>query len=119
MDCRPSSRSTPGSGSTTRTACSKTGTQAGAARSRREGLARTELPVAGVAEAGHDIALVVEALVERGDMDRNIGVRARKGAHSFGCGDDADVLDPLRAPLLQDVDSLGRRSPRREHRVEH
>src|SRR5438093_4184795 len=118
-DYRPSTRFTLGSGRTTRTACSKTGTRAEAARSKREGLTRTELTITRVAETGHDVALVVEALVESGDMDRNIGVRARKGAHPFWRRDDADVFDPLRAPLLQDVDRLGRRAAGREHRVEH
>src|SRR5207249_4334075 len=52
-------------------------------------------------------------------MDRNVGVRARKGAHPFRCGDKADVFDPFRAPLLQDVDGLGRRAAGREHGVQH
>src|SRR5438445_805817 len=39
-------------------------------------------------------------------MDRNIGVRARKGAYPFRRCDQTNVLDPFRAPLLQDVDQL-------------
>src|SRR5438445_216565 len=47
------------------------------------------------------------------------GVRAHQTANPFRRRDDADIFDPLRSPLLQDVDGRGRRSTRREHRVEH
>src|SRR5256885_11741996 len=97
----------PGSGSTTRTGCSKTGTRAGAAHARSR-LPSTELAVTRVTETGNDVALVVQAFVERRDVDRNIGVRARKGAHPFWRRDDADVFDALRAPPLPDVDRLRR-----------
>src|SRR5438874_5408723 len=83
-----------------------------------EPLTRPELAVAGIAETGDDVTLVVEALVEGGDVDRNIGVRARERAHPLRRRDDPDVLDPLRSPLLEDVDGRGRGSAGREHWIE-
>src|SRR5207249_2879081 len=71
------------------------------------------------AETGNDVALLVEALSAPGNMDRNIGVRARTGAHPFRRCDETNVLDPFRAPLLQDVDRLGGRATGREHRIQH
>src|SRR2546423_565236 len=110
--------STPGYGRTIRAACSRTGTRAEAARTSEE-LTGPELTITRIAKTGNDVALLVQALVEGGDMDRNIGVRARKSAHPFRRSDDPDVFDPLGAPLLQDVYGRGRRAAGREHRVEH
>jgi hypothetical protein len=51
----------------------------GSSRSSREAsrLARPELAISRVAKTRDDVALLVEALVESGDVDRYIGVRAR------------------------------------------
>src|SRR2546428_13845555 len=119
MASRRSTSSTRGSGRTIRAACSKTGTRAGAARPKRDELASTELTISSVAKTGNDVALLVQALVKRGDVYWNIGVRAHESAHPFRRRDDADIFDPPRSPLLQHVDGRGRRSTRREHRVEH
>ena len=60
------------------------GPRSAAARSAR--LARPELAIAGVAEARHDVALLVELAVERRAVDLDVGMRRR------------DRLDALRAP---------------------
>src|SRR5439155_21132714 len=61
-------------------------------------LAGAELPVAGVAEAGDDVALLVEALVERADVDRDVRVRAGEGSYPVGRGGDPDILRARVAP---------------------
>src|SRR3989442_8301786 len=119
MASRRSTSSTRGSGRTIRAACSETGTRAGAARTKRDELASTELTISSVAKTGNDVALLVQALVKRGDVDWNIGVRAHESAHPFRRRDDADIFDPLRSPLLQHVDGRRRRSTRCGHPVEH
>src|SRR5438552_11632418 len=85
-----------------RTASSPTGSSRSPRVARSS--ARPELAISRIAEAGHDVALLVQALVERRDMDRNVGVRARESAHSLRRGDEADVLHALRAPFLENVD---------------
>src|SRR5438876_1045405 len=85
----------------------------------RGALAGPELPVPGVAKTRDDVALVVEALVERGDVDRHVGVALGQRLHALGRGDDPDVLDPLRAPALEDVDRRRRGAAGREHGVQH
>ena len=66
-------------------------------------LARPELAVAGVAEAGHDVALLVELPVQRSAVDVNVRVRfADHLAYALGRGDQVEQLDAHRldrAPL--------------------
>ena len=52
-------------------------------------------------------------------MHVHIRMRLGHGLRALGRGDDADVLDPLRAPALQDVDRRRGRPAGREHRVQH
>src|SRR5256885_16537822 len=83
------------------TASSPTGSTQSA---RAASSARPELAISRIAEARDDVALLVEALVERRDMDRNVGGPAPESAHSFRSGDESDGLNALPAPLLDDVD---------------
>src|SRR6266508_1074399 len=46
-----------------------------------------KLPITRVAEARHDIALIIQVIVNRGEVDLNIGVRGRKRLHPFRRGD--------------------------------
>ena len=62
---------------------------------------RAEQAVAGVAEAGHDVALLVEALVDRGGEDRHVRVDAVQLRDALGRGEQADELDLLGAALLE------------------
>ena len=80
--------------------------------------AGAELAVAGVAQAGHDVAALVQVRVDGGHVDVHIGMRRRQGRDPFGRGDDADELDPRGAPALEDVDRRHGRAAGGQHRVE-
>src|SRR5215467_12634161 len=69
---------------------------------RKDGLARAELSIAGVAQARDDVADVVQALVHRGHVDSDVGMRAAQTLDPFWRGDQTDVLDALAAPTLED-----------------
>src|SRR5690242_6156604 len=60
-----------------------------------------EQPVAGVAEAGKDIAVIVEAAVDRGSDDRDLGKDPVEFLDALGRGDEADKLDRPRLQLDQ------------------
>src|SRR5207253_8778403 len=77
-----------------------------------------ELAIARVAEAGDDVALLIQAFVERRYVDRHIGIRVAQRLHALGRGDEADVLHAPRAPALEDLDRRDGRAARREHRIE-
>ena len=62
------------------------------------GPARPELAVAGVAQAGHDVALLVQRAVEGGAVDVDVGMGRRRRPHALGRGDQVDQLDPDRRP---------------------
>ena len=70
------------------------------ARSLCGHLARPKLPVSRVAQAGHDIRLLVQPFVQRRQMDRNIRMRGLQAVDAFRCGDKADELNLGRAPRL-------------------
>src|SRR5688572_440551 len=80
--------------------------------------ARPELAVAGVAQAGHDVALLVELPVERGAVDVDVGMRVGDGLDALRRGDEVDEADPLRAPALEHLDRGRRGTARGKHRVE-
>src|SRR4030095_10625844 len=89
-----------------------------AAEARAGRLAGPELAVAGVAEARHDVALVVQLPVERGAVDLDVRMSLGHRGDSLRRGDQVDELDPDRvngAPALEDLDRGGRRAPGREH----
>src|SRR3546814_1154500 len=67
-------------------------------------LLRPEDAVAGVAQAGHDVALVVQLLVDRGGEDGDVGVGAAQLGDALRGGDQADEADLPRAVLLQPVE---------------
>ena len=78
-----------------------------------------EQPVAGVAQPGQDIAVVVENAVEdRGGHDRHSGKDAVQFRDAFGRRDEADELDRARPHLDQARDRRHRRIAGREHRIE-
>ncbi|GAA1916372.1 hypothetical protein GCM10009775_06050 [Microbacterium aoyamense] len=78
-------------------------------------------PIAGVAEAGHDVALLVEPLVERAQHEGHVAaldLRLDRG-DALGRAEDADRRDVLRAAVEEELDRGAERTARREHRVEH
>src|SRR5688572_704596 len=84
-------------------------------------VAGPELAIAGVAEPGHDVALLVEPAIERRAVDLDIRMRGLDRCDPFGRGDQVDELDADRldgAPALQNVDRRGGRAAGGEHRVE-
>src|ERR1700722_10195223 len=64
-------------------------------------LLRPEHPVAGVAEAGHDVAVVVQPLVDGGGPDRNVRMLLLKMRDAFGGGEQADETDVAGASGFQ------------------
>ena len=77
-----------------------------------------ELAVAGVAEPGQDVALLVEAAVERRAVDGHVRVGRADRRDALRRGDEVDQLDPARAPALEHLDRGRRGAARGEHRVE-
>src|SRR5207248_6995626 len=74
--------------------------------------------VACVAEAGDDVALLVQMRVDRGDDDVDVGVVLLDVTHPFRSGDQGDQGDVGRAGVLQRRDGRGGRVAGGEHRVE-
>src|SRR5258708_36066495 len=62
-----------------------------------------ELSITGVAQPRHDVANVVEPLVNRGDVDRHVGMSLAQPLDSFPRGEQPDVLDTFDSPARQDV----------------
>ena len=81
-------------------------------------LSRPEQSVAGVAEAGKDVAVRVELAVERGGEDWYIWVRGAEPRHAFRRGDETEELDARSTGPLKRRDRTGRAAARGEHRVE-
>jgi len=77
-----------------------------------------ELAVAGITEAGHDVALLVELPIQGRAVDLHVRMRLGDGPHTLRRGDQVDELDPHRTPSLQDLDRRGGGAAGREHRVE-
>src|SRR5687768_1025175 len=77
-----------------------------------------EEAVARVAEAGKDVALVVQLAVERGGEDGDVGVHLEHAGDALGRGHDAEEADAARAGLPERADRGDRRAAGGEHRVE-
>src|SRR6185312_10979320 len=56
--------------------------------------------VAGVAEAGHDVALLVQPAVDRGGHDPHVGMLGPDVLDAFGRRDEADERHRARAGVL-------------------
>src|ERR687886_1931734 len=77
-----------------------------------------KLPVAGIAKARHDIRMLVEPVVERGQMDRYVRVCLSQALNALRRSDQAEKLDACCTPLLEHFDRRGCRASCREHRIE-
>ncbi len=62
-----------------------------------------ELAVTGVTEAGQDIAVLIQPVIDRGQVDRDIGMCFMQVLDAFRCADQPDKLDLVDAPFLEDV----------------
>ena len=77
-----------------------------------------EEAVAAVAEAGQDVALVVEFFVEHGDVDLRVGMGGLEGGQALGRGDDGNDRELADAAFLEAVDGVGEGAAGGEHGVE-
>jgi hypothetical protein len=78
----------------------------------------SEEAIAGVAESGKDVAVLVEFAIERGADDRNIGMRVVHALDSGRRGDETEKSNTLGTGALQRVDCGDGTSAGREHRIE-
>src|SRR5215831_13750866 len=69
--------------------------------SGKQNLFGAEQAISGVAEAGHDVALFVEVVVDRRGEHRHVGMHAVKRADALGAGQQAHELDRARTALLE------------------
>ncbi len=65
-----------------------------------------EDPVARVAQAGNDIAMLIEVLIQRADIEIYIRVRLGKGLHAFRSGNDAQEMQVPAAVLFEHGDQI-------------
>src|SRR6266851_9759961 len=81
-------------------------------------LFRAEEAVAGVPEAGHDITVIVELVVDGGGKDRHVGMRGPEGHDALGRGDETDIFEGPDPAPLEAVQRGDRRVGGGEHRVD-
>ena len=84
---------TPGAQASSPASLSKSGTFQEAGEDASSRLLRAVHPVAGVAQAGHDIAVLVEMAVDRGGPDRHVGMARLSRANALRRGEQADEAD--------------------------
>ncbi len=71
---------------------------------RQNRSARAKLTVAGIAEARHDVANLVEPFVYGRHVDGHVRMSAGQTSDAFRRRNEPDKLDALGAPALQHVD---------------
>ena len=64
-------------------------------------LACAEEAIAGITEAGQDVAVLIEFAVEAGGEDVDIGMFARQSCDAFRCRDEAQKTNALCAGALE------------------
>src|SRR5450755_583743 len=77
-----------------------------------------ELAVSGVAQARHDIAQIVQALVERRDIDIDIRMSLHQVLQAERRGDNADVRETRNAAPLENVDGVDRGATGCQHGID-
>src|SRR5262249_59396312 len=77
-----------------------------------------ENAIARIAQAGADVAGVVELAIDRRGGDVHVGVRFAQRLDALGRGDEADEVDALRTRALAPRDRLRAAAAGREHRVD-
>ena len=77
-----------------------------------------ELAVARIAQAWDDVAVLIQVVVNRCQMDGDIGVGFLHGGDALRRADQAHELDLLHPPALQDVGGGDGRAAGRQHWVQ-
>ena len=85
---------------------------------KRTDLLGAEDPVAGIAQAGDDVAVVIELLVHARDVDVHVRVLGLHALHALGRAYDAHELDVLDADFLQEHRRSSRAAAGGQHRVD-
>ena len=75
--------------------------------------------VAGIAQTGYDVSVVVQLLVQSGHVNVHIGVRLLHRSHTLGCADDVHHHDALAAVLLQKINGCHSAAAGGQHGVNH
>src|SRR5919206_4781286 len=78
----------------------------------------TKLPVSGIAEAGHNVRMFVEAFIDRPNVNIDLRMRLLHHLDPFRGGDQTDELDALHPPTLKDLRRSGGRAACGEHRIQ-
>ena len=89
-----------------------------ALRINRRELLGAEDAIAGVAQTGDNIAVLVEMIVERCDVDVHIRMLLLHHGHALGGADDAHELDVLAADFLHELHRGGRAAAGGKHRID-
>src|SRR4051812_26880310 len=84
----------------------------------RSAVPGAEQPIAGVTEAGQNIAQPIELTVERSGEDRHVGMSLQHALDALGRGHDGKEADPSRSRSLQARPRRRRRPAGGEHRIE-
>src|SRR5687768_10664 len=77
-----------------------------------------EQPVACVSETWKDVSLRIEFTIERGTVDRHIGMACRQPPDALGCRDDAEKADARCPGPLERCHGRSGASPRGQHRIQ-
>ena len=81
-------------------------------------LLRAVDPVAGVAEPGHDVGVLVQPLVQRGQGDDGVGIAVVDRGDALGASDDRQQVDIVGPGPGQHVESVDGATAGGQHRVD-
>src|SRR5579883_755368 len=81
-------------------------------------LERSKLTIASVTQTRQDIPAIVQALVQLGDIDINIGMRLRELEQAIGRGENTNIRETRNSAFFQDSDGIDGRSARGQHGVD-
>ena len=81
-------------------------------------LLRAEDTVAGIAQAGDDVAMLVELFIHGGNVNFHVGVVGADALDALGGGEDVHELDVLHAVFLHEGDGGGGGAAGGQHGVE-
>ena len=87
------------------------------ARDTRCNLKCAKLTVSGVSQTGHDIANVIQGLIERRHVDVDVGVRLGELEQAVGSRDNTDIGEARDIAPLQDIDGIDGGSTCCQHRI--
>ena len=63
---------------------------------------RSEKPIAGIAQTGKDLAVLVELVIDRADANTNVGLFFNQFLQTIAAGNDAQDVNLRNAPLRPD-----------------